>query len=257
MASLAFIPLLVACRPRFENLPTATPQPTPQVVRVAVSPTLHPARGAFQACAQAYPGAALVLEEVPDQLLDVGRFDLVLTLGEPQQSGTFLTPIAREQILIIAQEDIPITSVSSGDLRALFGREARTWGEFFGPQASFDMEVKVFSYTPENPLRLQFEASVPGLSQPGAPGLFLAPDPAAMLEAVAGTPGAIGYLPRAWLDDSVASLPVPADMESALTLPLLIAATGPPTGAAGDLVRCLQGPAGQGPLAAFYLPLEE
>ncbi len=248
--------LLFGCRPTEAQPVSATSFPTPQAVRVAISIAARPAEGALHACAETIPELALILHEVPEQNQELNTFDLTLRLGEPPETGIFQAPLANEQIILIAQKDIPIVGLSQDDIQLLFSGEARTWGEFFGPQASFNTGVILYGYTPSDPLRQLFESAT--FNSPGAlpAQLFLAPDPAAMREAVAEIPGAIGYLPRAWLNDSVTEIPLPENLETALSVPLLLAAVKPPSGAADALVRCLQSPTGQAALAEYYLPFK-
>jgi ABC-type phosphate transport system substrate-binding protein len=224
---------------------------------VALSPAARPAEAAIQACAHALPGLALTIDEVSDPGLDLDTFDINLGLGIRDPSLGFLAPIGSEQIVIIVQKDIPITSLSIGDIRALFDGDVGSWGELIGPQASFNTVVIVYGYAPSDPLRQVFETAVLGSSASFSPGLFLAPDPKAMLGAVADTPGAIGYLPKAWLDNRVTSISLPAGIAKTLTLPLLVAAADTPSAAATELVRCLQDSTGQNALTDLYLPYQE
>ncbi len=249
--------LLIGCRPGVAALPTTTPIPTPQVVRVALPPAAKPAEGALYACEQAMPALALVLEEVPDPDVDLSQFDLTLRLFEPAQADIFLAPIASERIVIIAQKDIPVASLTREELERLFGGDVPTWGEFFGPQASFNTPVILFGFASSDPLRQIVEGSILGPAGSISPGIFLAPDPEAMLEAVAETPGALGYLPEAWLSKQVTEIPVPESLVEAFSLTLLAAAANPPSRAVEDLIRCLQSPTGQAALADYYSPFDE
>jgi len=249
--------LLIGCRAGVGDLPTMTPIPTPEVVRVALTPATRPAEDAVYACRQAMPGLAIILEEVPDPDVDQAGFDITLRLFEPAQADKLLAPIAAERIVFIAQQDIPVTSLTREELERLFSGEVRTWGEFFGPQASFDTPVIVFGLASSDPVRKLVEANIRGSADAITPGIFLAPDSEAMLEAVAKTPGALGYLPGAWLSEEVTEILLPESLSEAFSLPLLAAASNPPSRAVEDLIRCLQSPLGQSALADYYLPFDE
>ena len=79
----------------------------------------------------------------------------------------------------------------------------------------------------------------------------LAPSPPAMLEAVAQTPGSIGFLPAAWDTGELRSIALE------ISLPVLALAAKEPIGPAHDLLVCLQSEAGQQILSQSYTPLND
>ncbi len=69
---------------------------------------------------------------------------------------------------------------------------------------------------------------------------YTAPGPAAMREAVAGSPAAIGFLPHRWLDATVKALPVSGLDPAALRRPILAWSQAEPQGMPRTWLLCLQ-----------------
>jgi len=241
-ALLLLILLLAACAS------PATPEATPTVEQlyVAITPALRPFQGALAHCSQAIPSARLHTVERPASALDTDEFDLSIRLGEPEDLPAFTAPLAGEKVVLITHPTNRVTSLTSEQLQAIFGGRAQSWAELGGS----DRAIEVWVGPPGDEVRQAFDRQVlnGGLVTPNA---RIAPTPEAMLEAVSVTPGAIGYLPNAWLSESVQSL------ELGIELPVLALADGQPTGSARDLLACLQGAEAQAIIAVAYTPLND
>src|SRR3990170_185617 len=127
--------------------PSATPLPTPQLVRVAYPPSLSYMTDALARCAKTTPGMVLGVSETPASALDVQQADLTLWLGEPP-NGVFVALLTRQEILVILNPANPIEGISAADLRALFDGTVTNWENVGGD----DLEVAVWVYPQNNEL---------------------------------------------------------------------------------------------------------
>ena len=158
--------------------------------------------------------------------------DIYFRLCEPEQLPPFSAPLAWEEIVLITHPNADIGALNQTQLQALFsgssGGDIQVWVPLQGDET-----------------RQAFESAIlpNGLLTPFAK---LAPDPAAMLAAVAADPDAIGYLPKAWLTDDINTF------ELGLRLPVLALADEELQGPALILVSCLQSETGQAVILEVY-----
>ena len=227
---------------------TATPYPTPEIVRVSHAPALRPALSAVLACAESLPGVALLLYEVP-----VGKETpegLRLWSGEPPDSAAAYA-LGEERLVVVAHLESELASLSAEQLRLIFGGEAQNWAEVTGKAGDADLLIQVWTYPPGNELRGAFYQAIAGGEL--ANGFArLAPDPAAMLEALADDPGGIGYLPGAWLDEAVKQVTLERALLPALRLPLTVWKEGELSRGEQALIACLQSGGGSEILEQRY-----
>jgi ABC-type phosphate transport system substrate-binding protein len=81
---------------------------------------------------------------------------------------------------------------------------------------------------------------------------LLAPDPAAMLEAVHEDPASIGFLPGAWLENRVKPLRLERQARNILDQPILALSSAEPRGAVRIFLHCLQSGEGQATIRENY-----
>jgi hypothetical protein len=62
-----------------------------------------------------------------------------------------------------------------------------------------------------------------------------------MIEAVSNDPGAIGYLPRSWMKETVREMLLPVELMNSLRRPILALSAQAPIGPVLTLLNCLQG----------------
>lgn len=227
---------------------TATPYPTPEIVRVSYASALRPALPAVQTCAGALPGLALLLYEVPAG--SEAPEGLRLWSGEPPRSAAAYT-LGEERLAVITHPGLELESLSAEQLRLVFGGKAQTWAEVAGQIEDTDLPIQVWTYPPGNELRSAFYQAIAGGEL--ANGFArLAPDPAAMLAALAEDPGGIGYLPAAWLTAGVKQVSLERALLPALRLPLTVWTKGELSWGEQALIACLQSGAGRKMLEQVY-----
>lgn len=244
--SLASLLTLTACLPQQTTTPPASLQP----LTVAFTPSLQPISIALNACVADFPQMALLVEEIPAPSIQNQPSDLKLWLGDPPDQDWFATPLAWEQVVIIINPSNPLTNISGGNLNDLFTGRIKRWSELGGDEG----EIVVWIYPRGDEIRQIFEANIMNGNQFTSQAL-LAPDPEAMLEAVAKDSDAIGFLPDAWITTQVKSIQVIPDLSNRLRQPVLALTTGEPHGLVRSFLLCLQGQTGQEILSTKYQPL--
>jgi hypothetical protein len=69
---------------------------------------------------------------------------------------------------------------------------------------------------------------------------LLAPNPAAMFEAIAADPLAVGYIPASWLDKDIQIITIEVELQDAFTQPILALSVREPEGSLRTYLACLQ-----------------
>jgi hypothetical protein len=250
LAALLLTGIISACA----LAPVATPPATQQIIRVQLPAALQPLAAGLQACAAAQPDAAVFIDEPGAD--STATPDLTIILGEPATAQAYAAALASEDLIIVINPKNKLEALSTANLRSLYAGETTTWETGrLGVSVGIPLgEVQVWDYPASDSLHQIFQRTVlkDGLVTSLA---SLAPTPAAMLEAISGSPQAVGYLPRAWLKgEQVHALKVDADIAAALHLPVLAMADHEPAGALRTFVACLQTGRGQTDILAHYRP---
>jgi phosphate transport system substrate-binding protein len=190
-----------------------------------------------------------------------GETSFALTTYVPAASGLWAAPIGRDGIAIITDGANPIPYLTLADLQQIFQGKVTSWADVGGA----DHPLTVVSREDGADTRFAFEALVMD-SHPITPNARLALSSGSMVEIVAGTPGAIGFVSMAWaqsagdrvrlipiLDDTISDqpqLPSPQTLSDGLYplwTPILLVGPVPPEAgtAVYDWFAWMQSEAGQ------------
>jgi phosphate transport system substrate-binding protein len=203
--------------------------------------------------------------------LQAGDVPFALTTYLPDEAALWAAPIGQDGIAVIVGADNPVPALTITDLRLIFRGQVTTWTQIGGA----DAPVIVISREEGADTRLAFE-SLAMDGHPVTPGARLALSSQSMIEIVANTPGAIGYVSMAWsasdrrarvvpirltADDPLPQLPTPETVSAGLyplRAPILIVGPTPP--APGtiyyDWFAWMQSEAGQQVITRRYGGLE-
>jgi len=227
--------LASACNPAVEAGPG---------LYVVISPAAQPVSAAVAACMPNIENLSPIVEIRYPEFVDLAEVDFLLQLGELSEMPQFAAQIGWEKVVVILHADNEL-DLSRAQLADLFSGRAEDWAEMGGEAGAVNLWVGPES----DEARQAFEAGLLGGS-PVAGSANLATNPEDVLAGGAGDPAAAGLLAAAWADSSVRVI------ESGVELPVLALAAGEPSGAAYELLACLQGEVGQAALAELYAPLE-
>ena len=146
--------------------------------------------------------------------------------------------------MVMVNQANPLETLSAEQLRALWSGRLPTWQALGGGTEA----VEVWTYAEGTALGERFEQAVMA-GELTSSTAWLAPDPQAVLEAVAAEPGAIGYLPAAWLEgadnalaEAVRVIQVTTELDEAFRMPVLALTEADPQGALRSLLVCFQRP---------------
>jgi hypothetical protein len=231
--------LVIGCSPAV----TTTPMPTPHVIRIGYSPSLESWLPDLSACASQITSITLALYPRESQgFSNTSDDDINLlhsTPSNPQISdGAFITQIGIDPLIWITHPDNPISQIDASQLRKMYEGKANTWDELIQELDFADTTVLPWVYAQSSVLYQPFREVI--WSQRALPPqAYIAPNPAAMLEAVSSNPGAIGYIPQSWLDGTSTRIN-PILVQPEFTLDVLAISQTEPQGDARQLLLCLR-----------------
>ena len=228
---------------------TATVPPSPQPVSIAFSPSLEIIEDALHTCANNHPEIALIVDKRPVSSNDYDANDLTLWWGEKPAEVSFAYPLAQDKLVIILNQANSNSNLSTNELSALYRGKVLNWDEI----STYQHTVSVWNYPEGNELRGILQENLLG-KQRFTSLAHLAPNPQAMLEAVARDPGAIGFIPLSWLNKDVNLTQIDQDLQNAMNKPVLALANTKPQGGPLILLDCLQNGVGQTALLKHYSP---
>jgi hypothetical protein len=218
--TLAAAVLLAGCAP----VPTPAPIATPRILQVQMTPSLQSLAVGFSMCAEEQPATGLVTLETPADALDPA-LSLALRWGPPNELPGSVSVIGYETLVVIVHPQDPRAAVALEELRGLYqGKQSGT----------------AWAYPAGDDVQQVFEAAVLDGEPAPARAVSLAPHPQAMREAVAGEPGAVGFLPQRWLDDTVKAVTVEGIAPERLTAPILAMRNTEPSDPEKAWLLCLQ-----------------
>ena len=250
--------LLAACQPPL----SAAPQPPPRLLNIQLTPALSPWRDALHTCAARQPEIGLEIAIVPAQGADSARdapagADALLRFGPPPNLPSYSAILGYDELIPILHPSNPSASLTLLTLSRLYSGASATWGDLLSegltlkpsPPSGFEKTpIQTWAYPPGEDLRLAFEgaldihtSSIVG-AQARPP--HLAPDAAAMLEAISQNPGSAGYILQSDLDrlagPEVIKMPIVGGPPASFRQPILAITPTEPQGDLRQLLLCLQ-----------------
>lgn len=191
----------------------------------------------------------------------------VLTAYYPSQSQAWAAPLGQDGLAIIAHPSLRLDYLTALDLRNIFSGLTYQWSEI---TQSSSQQIVVVGREETSASRQVFEEIVLG-QRSITPAARLATSSQAMLDIVASTPGAIGFISAALVTQNVQVIKIATDHNSPalmpsleniynetypLRMPLLIVGPRPPTPGDGyyEFIAWAQSD-GQKIIADHYAPL--
>jgi hypothetical protein len=226
---------LAGCQPGI----TPVAQPDPIILTLQMTPALDRLRPDMHACA-VEETLGLAITSLPAPALDPLDAGLALRWSEPAENELYAAALAQEALVFIVHPGNALKNLTAAQLRDLYTGRLGTW------PGSSGAEVHAWAYPPGDDVQQVFESALLG-SLAGEPGLvgqdlpvFLAPDPAAMLSAIAQDEQALGFLPAGWLTGQVRALAVSGLSQELLNQPILALSPAEPQPPARGWLLCLQ-----------------
>jgi hypothetical protein len=225
-----------------ESSPISTPLPTQESIFLAYPPYLQPTADRLLECSSQDSSIAIFLNPIPAAQSSLPGPLIQLQLSGSSLDGQTFFQVGIETISIIINQANIIESLNANQLQEIYSGQQSNWND------DTDSLIQVWTYPVGNLLRTIFEGALPGNPQ-AASQANIAPDPTAMLAAVAGDTDAIGYLPDSWLDtdnapltSQVFKLLLEPSFADKLTQPILAGLMEPITDPLQTIIFCLQNP---------------
>jgi phosphate transport system substrate-binding protein len=251
--------LLAACRQPPPPPPTVSPA-APVTLRLGVSEGAAP----FAALVTAvYPTIAPDVDlrfiagnnaALRDDLA-AGALDAILVYHLPPETALWFNPVAVDGLVLVVPPAHPVRELSREEARAIFNGRLTAWSAVGGPE----QPIVLLSREAGADAFLLFERRLMG-AQRIAVTAQVVPGDAALRQATAAEPGAIGYTfmaaaaeVRPLTLDGVPPTPATVAAQSyPLTTPLYVAALAEPTGPLRAWIAWAQSEAGQTVIGERY-----
>jgi phosphate transport system substrate-binding protein len=246
-----FLFLLVACA---SQPLTVTREPV--TLRLVAADSYGPlAEELAAAYEEIYPWVTVQVEvfnaAVAERTLQAGGADLALLSwlqDTADERPLWSQPFAHDRVAVVVHPATPFIETGMAHLQDIFRGQVQEWG---------GMVLTVVSREEGSSTRAAFESAVMGGYDVALTAVVM-PSSEAVVEYVARTPGAIGYVSTLWTGESVTDrvrvlpvegvLPTPATISDGsypLSRPVYLAATAEPNGEAREFAQWVLGPEGQ------------
>lgn len=248
---IALLWILAACAPQ-----PLTVTREPVTLRLVAADSCEPLAEALAAAYEdSHPWVTVQFEvfnsSVAEQALRAGEADLALLswLGETASGETLWSqPFAHDGVAVIVHPTMPFTEIGLALLQEIFRGRVQEWE---------GMVLTVVSREEGSGTRAAFESAVLGDYDATLTAVVM-PSSEAVIEYVARTPSAIGYVSTLQIEDGVTTgvrvlpvegiLPTPhalSDGSYPLSRSLYLATVGEPTGEGREFAQWVLGSAGQ------------
>jgi len=254
LAPLLLLLLLLGCQSPPLPPPGVTPSPVPVVLRVGVADTAVP----FPTLT-ANPdfGLQVVSANTTTLFADLaaGNLDALLVHTIPENEAVWFNPVAVDGLVIIVHPDNPVTSLSRGEVQAVFNGRITNWSTLGGP----DLPITLITRERGSGARTIFAQRIMA-EQRVSINAVVATGDTAVQEQVATNPGGIGYTMMGSADgakvlrlDDIPALPNTTTAQAyPLSVPLYFVSPAEPQGQLRAWLAWLQSQAGQAAIGKRY-----
>lgn len=214
----------------------------PEVLVLQVTPAVAHWLPDVAACAEGIPEFGILTQVLPRAELSLAESDLILRLGERLESDPFVAVVGLEEIVIVAGEDVPVSTLSLESLQAIYTGRITDWGDI--PETPDDQTgalqaIKPLSYPEGHEIEVLFRRAYLD-DEPITPNAqaFLTMD---FLEnLIEKHPDALAYLLASQVPEGVRVLPVTGENIIPKAQFVLAITPDEPDGKLKQLLLCLQ-----------------
>ena len=215
-----------------------TQQPTPTVVHPEVEIALDPAldwlrQPIFVCAANLNTGIPSITENEAVQ-----NSPIHLVWGETGAGVHPIFQLGEDEVVLIVNANNPTPQLSFASAQAIFKGETADW-KGVAPNLTNLGEIHIWNFPSTLHIGEFFMHWLDITPNPAAT-IHLAPDPAAIRQAVSADPSAIGWLPKRWLDKTVKEVPIPDLTTEKKRVPILVYLDQIPDLEQSAWIKCLQ-----------------
>jgi phosphate transport system substrate-binding protein len=205
-------------------------------------------------------GSGAGIQAIGAKTVDIGMSSREVTGDEMIKYPAFIvTPVAQDGIAVIVNPANTIQYITLDQVRDIYLGRITKWSEITGADVpGTNNQIVIIGRDSASGTRTYFDETVLLKATP-AKQMLEKNSNGAVLQTVAQTPGAIGYVSIGFVSNDVRALPiwynanriVPASLDNVKTKTypvsrdLYVITNGQPTGLTGDFIRYILGPEGQ------------
>ncbi len=235
-----FLILLIASCSNETSPPTEVPKV--DIINLQIVPSLTHWLPDVANCSEGIPYFGVHTQILPQTDLDLKRADLILRLGQRQDSEPHAALMGIEKIGIVIGNEVPLTTLSIESLRGIFFGTITNWNqvpEIIEQGHEIDQPIQTLSYPDGHSLRQLFSQSYlegePIVSDP-----ILFSTAGYGLNLIQDTPFGVAYLLERHVREDIQTLTI-TDFDPQLTHQYVLAITPQvPQGKLRQLLLCLQ-----------------
>jgi len=231
-AGLILILALTACQ---QATLEPSPLPSPALRQIQITPSLNWLRQTMSDCIKQQSNVHLAVIEKPAAKIDPTQADIVLRWGISEVTDKNTILLGWDSLAVIVNPDNPVENITLQNLITIFSGQQQEWANITGSSKTIELWI----YSEQDDIQGNF-SSLTGTKM-FSQSAYLAPDAAAVLEAVASHPSAIGFVPAHWLTSTVKTLKlddIPADKNR---FPILAITAADPGPIDQKWLNCMQG----------------
>jgi len=237
IASLILLFLLASCS---ANSSESDEKIAMEVITLHVSPTLAHWLSKVSACAEPITDFGVYVEIRPPEDLTLDEADLILRLGEPQEDDPYITLLGTEKIVLIAGEEVPLSTISIESLQAIYAGQIKNWQdvpEIRDAGVEINQPIHAFSYPKGHELRKLFIKDILETNEMSQ-NIQVFSSLEVLQNGLEEYPFGIGYLLESQVPEGVQTMTI-TNFDSAVYYVLGVTGQGP-EGALKQLLLCLQ-----------------
>ena len=236
---LVILLVVTACAP---EAPIPVEQPPPEVLELQITPAVEHWLPWVAECAGNIPNLGVSVQVLSRAELSLAETDLILRLGERLETDPFVAVMGEEEIVIVAGDDVPVSSISLVDLQAIYAGTINRWGDVLEEgdnEVGTGQRIMPLSYPDSHEVEVLFRRVYLDdeivLSDPQVFSTIK------FLEKLLDLhPSAIGYALASQVPEGVRILRVTPEEQIASLQYVLAITSEEPTGGLKQLLLCLQ-----------------
>lgn len=220
------------------------------ILQVAYTPAVQGLGPTLSSCADQQSAVSMVVRESPTGSLEATNADVMLRLGVPQSLSLPSFTLGSETLLFVVNNENPLQSLPLDQLRQIIAGKFTDWAavqqscpDCFSndlPDSLKGSPIALNFYGADEDIQSGMEASLMEGVLPARSQALLIPDPAAMIETVASSPAAIGFVPSSWISNKVKAITITSLNAQQPALPILAITQTQPNDLIQSFLVCIQ-----------------
>ncbi|MPM66328.1 Undecaprenyl-diphosphatase [bioreactor metagenome] len=231
--------------------PATTASSEIQAINVEYTGSLNWLEPAISTCADALEDVHLITHLVPTDQLDAASSDVLLRWGAPTQLDLYSAQLGSDRLAFVVSPQNPLNSLDLATARKVLNGSISSWPSLYKAcpdcfakdydEAAYkDKSIALNFYSPNEDIQVMLDLVIMAGQPVDSAEATLIPNTAAMLESVAGSTTAIGFVPTRALEPGVKEISLSDVDPLNLTQPILAIAKTEPSGATRNWLVCLQ-----------------